>query len=131
MLFFISFLMIRRPPRSTLTYTLFPCATLFRSLDMRRSEAREIIRKLVRVSDVVANNFSGEAMDRWELGYSDLVAIKPDIIMLSMPRSEEHTSELQSLMRISYAVFCLKKKKDITDKHIVNQNNISKNKTTH
>src|SRR3546814_908477 len=85
MLFFISFLMIRRPPRSTLTYTLFPCATLFRSLDMRRSEAREIIRKLVRVSDVVANNFSGEAMDRWELGYSDLVAIKPDIIMLSMP----------------------------------------------
>src|SRR3546814_1661464 len=74
--------MIRRPPRSTRTDTLFPYTTLFRSL----------ARVSIRACSVAAR--SGVA-SRWrERG----------------ERSEEHTSELQSLMRISYAVFCLKKK---------------------
>src|SRR3546814_14893942 len=77
------FLMIRRPPRSTRTDTLFPYTTLFRSLHYR-------------IIDV--SSFK-EVARRWF----------PRIYFAS-PRSEEHTSELQSLMRISYAVFCLKKK---------------------
>src|SRR3546814_12859003 len=82
---FIFFLMIRRPPRSTRTDTLFPYTTLFRSLTGRLPAFTAAITHL-----------SGE-LDRRGEG--------------SGPRSEEHTSELQSLMRISYAVFCLKKKK--------------------
>src|SRR3546814_11834709 len=80
------FLMIRRPPRSTRTDTLFPYTTLF------RSELR------VKESDRIA----AMAASLRTLGIA--VEEAPD-------RSEEHTSELQSLMRISYAVFCLKKKK--------------------
>src|SRR3546814_4142902 len=98
-LFFFFFLMIRRPPRSTRTDTLFPYTTLFRSL--------------------VAEN----------RGQGGLATVKGDVRSLHVGlleehglrelaaranaggRSEEHTSELQSLMRISYAVFCLKKKK--------------------
>src|SRR3546814_9190186 len=78
--------MIRRPPRSTRTDTLFPYTTLFRSL----SVAGEIS------SSVSPTNKPEQQWEkqRW-----------------STRRSEEHTSELQSLMRISYAVFCLKKKK--------------------
>src|SRR3546814_10890691 len=84
------FLMIRRPPRSTRTDTLFPYTTLFRSGD----RSREGIGGAA-VSDAVGNlrRPSGQASG------------------LMSRRSEEHTSELQSLMRISYAVFCLKKKK--------------------
>src|SRR3546814_4064582 len=74
--------MIRRPPRSTRTDTLFPYTTLFRS---DRSGA-------------------GRLDDRQVLARSP--PSDPEVL-----RSEEHTSELQSLMRISYAVFCLKKKK--------------------
>src|SRR3546814_9742558 len=74
--------MIRRPPRSTRTDTLFPYTTLFRS-DIAQVE----------LLDRIAN-----ALDIQ--------------IMMYARRSEEHTSELQSLMRISYAVFCLKKKKN-------------------
>src|SRR3546814_20607844 len=77
------FLMIRRPPRSTRTDTLFPYTTLFRST----------------VSGVSASSKSSQSsMDSMPLASTLLI------------RSEEHTSELQSLMRISYAVFCLKKK---------------------
>src|SRR3546814_947686 len=91
--------MIRRPPRSTRTDTLFPYTTLFRSHD-DRSEAG--------VGELV-----GRDVDR------DLQVRRPFhrfVARGAMKRSEEHTSELQSLMRISYAVFCLKKKKrnDIT-----------------
>src|SRR3546814_3203253 len=70
--------MIRRPPRSTRTDTLFPYTTLFRS--------------------------------PWPTGAKSSGSTNPNPTILS--RSEEHTSELQSLMRISYAVFCLKKKKE-------------------
>src|SRR3546814_17448244 len=83
--FFLFFLMIRRPPRSTRTDTLFPYTTLFRSI------------LLPEVGGV------GQA----RLLQSRVLVIGAG----GLGRSEEHTSELQSLMRISYAVFCLKKKK--------------------
>src|SRR3546814_1975059 len=86
--------MIRLPPRSTRTDTLFPYTTLFRSHDLA-------------VMDVEA---VGERQRR------ALLDVRLDVVLvdggdLLVGRSEEHTSELQSLMRISYAVFCLKKKK--------------------
>src|SRR3546814_5559135 len=79
--------MIRRPPRSTRTDTLFPYTTLFRSFP-RRARGR------------LRARLFGECQQRL-----------PGHQHLDRRRSEEHTSELQSLMRISYAVFCLKKKK--------------------
>src|SRR3546814_9402469 len=88
------FLMIRRPPRSTRTDTLFPDTTLFRSRVQFGVEGQL---SLFEELPIKAEGTTEETM-------SELVgAIKT--------RSEEHTSELQSLMRISYAVFCLKKKK--------------------
>src|SRR3546814_2908223 len=101
--------MIRRPPRSTRTDTLFPYTTLFRSpmvaflVDgkpvalLQEQPARYLLVEPAtgerrRVTAQVAEELSGEAY------------------VLYRPRSEEHTSELQSLMRISYAVFCLKNK---------------------
>src|SRR3546814_4700551 len=84
------FLMIRRPPRSTRTDTLFPYTTLFRS-----------------IPDVVEL-----------LTLTGLAKSKGEARRTVAERSEEHTSELQSLMRISYAVFCLKKKKTIINNSI-------------
>src|SRR3546814_12414503 len=96
MLFFF-FLMIRRPPRSTRTDTLFPYPTLFRS----RTTA-----KLFPFEFMV----NGELK---ELAIEGAISVfGAEIYAASAIRSEEHTSELQSLMRISYAVFCLKKKKN-------------------
>src|SRR3546814_8736942 len=91
--------MIRRPPRSTRTDTLFPYTTLFRS---------ELLSDLVVV-------FGGDLdpFDRWHVlahRFRDSDDRLVDGLRIE-DRSEEHTSELQSLMRISYAVFCLKKKK--------------------
>src|SRR3546814_3370926 len=102
--------MIRRPPRSTRTDTLFPYTTLFRSLslcsywgDGQRKEAimsdHEPLDWLHLLSHAQAL-FPGAVIE---------VILTPDEI-IHIDRSEEHTSELQSLMRISYAVFCLKKK---------------------
>src|SRR3546814_4338798 len=90
--------MIRRPPRSTRTDTLFPYTTLFRSADA------------VWVNDTASSRISSRAFSEdcaflTTIASTDLTASAID------RRSEEHTSELQSLMRISYAVFCLKKKK--------------------
>src|SRR3546814_9446826 len=102
------FLMIRRPPRSTRTDTLFPYTTLFRS---GRAIARAARRPFLclRVSSY-ENSF---LLRRVRM--NALVASKAKRNIASrgvmLTRSEEHTSELQSLMRISYAVFCLKKKK--------------------
>src|SRR3546814_11823285 len=91
------FLMIRRPPRSTRTDTLFPYTTLFRSAKAAR------------------NSPSGRRMRRIKIrapGKSFTLSNVPQAMIRSkLARSEEHTSELQSLMRNSYAVFCLKKKK--------------------
>src|SRR3546814_4288306 len=80
--------MIRRPPRSTRNDTLYPYTTLFRS-QFRADEVQDMIRGAYKASQWIKKR---QRAYRWK-------------------RSEEHTSELQSLMRISYAVFCLKKKK--------------------
>src|SRR3546814_14410323 len=89
---FFFFLMIRRPPRSTRTDTLFPYTTLFRSHD-RQGRPHLSRHSLPRRFPRARHAHQG-ARRR----------------MVRGSRSEEHTSELQSLMRISYAVFCLKKK---------------------
>src|SRR3546814_2452193 len=101
-LVFFFFLMIRRPPRSTRTDTLFPYTTLFRSC--------------CSVCPVPPGNTVQPTA--WAaVSIIEPAGVKWYEKQLYASRSEEHTSELQSLMRISYAVFCLKKKK--------------KNKTTH
>src|SRR3546814_6772272 len=97
--------MIRRPPRPTRTDPLFPYTTLFRSRadqphgQLLRGGLQEAHRRDTARQDAVP-------------GHPPQLAAVPD-----RPRSEEHTSELQSLMRISYAVFCLKKKKHIQTTH--------------
>src|SRR3546814_3141297 len=101
--------MIRRPPRSTRTDTLFPYTTLFRS--HRQVPAGE---RLAEAHDVGAHAsvLAPEEPTRPAEPGGDLVRDQHDIVLVAQTtRSEEHTSELQSLMRISYAVFCLKKKK--------------------
>src|SRR3546814_11565469 len=101
----IFFLMIRRPPRSTRTDTLFPYTTLFRS--PISSSAIAILRALgvgPPYSVIILSNLPSEP------AFQNVGAILSD---RQRGRSEEHTSELQSLMRISYAVFCLKKKKEM------------------
>src|SRR3546814_5148425 len=110
--------MIRRPPRATRTDTLFPYTTLFRSLP--RAAAIEV--KFQRTKTERARPQPGHhrLLQRQRLCPRHLVLdgdVQPGWITvlfgqraLEMVRSEEHTSELQSLMRISYAVFCLKKK---------------------
>src|SRR3546814_7937354 len=100
--------MIRRPPRSIRTDTSFPYTTLFRS--HRHGEARSGAdgrRDRLRQVDVAR----GDArLPQPEFARPYRHDRRPDRIRASAPRSEEHTSELQSLMRISYAVFCLNKK---------------------
>src|SRR3546814_2569173 len=94
--------MIRLPPRSTRTDTLFPYTTLF------RSTASALSRTLSAAAVALSAAFSS---------VSATATFEASSAIASM-RSEEHTSELQSLMRISYAVFCLKKKKRYTqDNH--------------
>src|SRR3546814_9684989 len=112
--------MIRRPPRSTRTDTPFPYTTLFRSLrtphrarprpspsppasfGQLRSAILDQLGAAILVLD--AHRAGAGIEDHLEAGADIGLALRPT-------RSEEHTSELQSLMRISYAVFCLKKKK--------------------
>src|SRR3546814_3952807 len=106
--------MIRRPPRSTRTDTLFPYTTLFRS-GLRAGKDR---------NDRLSDPAIDKAPPRCRWGFSPrrcgraLAASRAPDRFCRRPvrrRSEEHTSELQSLMRISYAVFCLKKKTLIYD----------------
>src|SRR3546814_11943680 len=106
---FVFFLMFRRPPRSTRTDTLFPYTTLFRA-DARAADIEWLGdlwndygagvgkgRKLPEnTADIYVRQFA-----------SGLTANGGDAAAYAKTRSEEHTSELQSLMRISYAVFCL------------------------
>src|SRR3546814_8044363 len=107
--------MRRRPPRSTRTDTLFPYTTLFRSV--LRGVADQPGRVAHLVHDVVAGVDAGAAGDALVLqAVADVDAGRADLH--ADGRSEEHTSELQSLMRISYAVFCLKKKKHINIEQI-------------
>src|SRR3546814_3435673 len=106
--------MIRRPPRSTRTDTLFPYTTLFRSeLKSCVGASMSIIWPPTTPSLPAASarrpaSRQRTSEDGWVSG--DTMTPKANVSSAS-PRSEEHTSELQSLMRISYAVFCLKKKK--------------------
>src|SRR3546814_7293043 len=107
--------MIRLPPRSTRTDTLFPYTTLFRSVIGKNSD----IMRAARVGEGAV--VGDECVVEEEAFLADGVKVYPFKTIeagavLHTSRSEEHTSELQSLMRISYAVFCLKKK--TTDKHI-------------
>src|SRR3546814_7295450 len=103
--------MIRRPPRSTRTDTLFPYTTLFRSVGQRPGDRRSVGRYPVERS-------KHHHSSRFQLRFGELRYPERRPCRRRQPeredRSEEHTSELQSLMRISYAVFCLKKKKTIT-----------------
>src|SRR3546814_4943292 len=119
--------MIRRPPRSTRTDTLFPYTTLF------RSDLTAFAGHLLKNRQIVDWTWAPEP-------WSAVFAPRDDGVLLSLTykrehqvvawarqttagdyentaRSEEHTSELQSLMRISYAVFCLKKKKNMKQRH--------------
>src|SRR3546814_8995387 len=96
--------MIRRPPRSTRTDTLFPYTTLFRSPSVGGSG---VVRKVGRREP--ARNRSPQQCRHRRLAGAHFAAVAAGAERAW--RSEEHTSELQSLMRISYAVFCLKKKK--------------------
>src|SRR3546814_9661878 len=104
--------MIRRPPRSTRTDTLFPYATLFRSLGFREM-----------LLGIVGRRRAG--LDREGLAFQVVSSLDRTIgrdhqeEAAVVVRSEEHTSELQSLMRISYAVFCLKKTKHKNLLHMI------------
>src|SRR3546814_2396740 len=102
MLCLFFFLMIRRPPRSTRTDTLFPYTTLFRS---RGREAVGEEMDCGRIGERPDQAFDAETPRGRVEHAADRAPVDDD-----RHRSEEHTSELQSLMRISYAVFCLKKK---------------------
>src|SRR3546814_6094213 len=101
--------MIRRPPRSTRTDTLFPYTTLFRSgrYDGRDGEAVRRTRRQALGCGIGDHPPEEGGYEGLKIGQSAAERLG----RRGCPRSEEHTSELQSLMRISYAVFCLKKKK--------------------
>src|SRR3546814_10178568 len=109
--------MLRRPPRSTRTVTLFPYTPLFRSQVIEQAGA------------VIDHHHAAPAgpqhpadLGKGRLGAARVVQHAPGehVLEAAIGRSEEHTSELQSLMRISYAVFCLKKKtvNSIMHKHV-------------
>src|SRR3546814_2899686 len=107
--------MIRRPPRSTRTDTLFPYTTLFRSHTLFIGRFERIT---VNNSRIINENGSRLALPPLQLieqtsERENRQDWQRDLLVF---RSEEHTSELQSLMRISYAVFCLKKKKNNRNK---------------
>src|SRR3546814_8305080 len=95
--------MIRRPPRSTRTDTLFPYTTLFLSnLVALRDDASALALRGIAIAQLGNLDLAKSVLRKAVSARSRLPVAR---------RSEEHTSELQSLMRISYAVFCLKKKK--------------------
>src|SRR3546814_1379930 len=125
------FLMIRRPPRSTRTDTLFPYTTLFRSLGAGKVMASWAMADFDDV-DTFYGPDGAEKQQIYSLGYTYALSKRTNVYAVGSYaknvlgfddtkstfagvgirhqfRSEEHTSELQSLMRISYAVFCLKK----------------------
>src|SRR3546814_3569896 len=122
--------MIRRPPRSTRTDTLFPYTTLFRSLGLNQEPT------------VMPNHQLENNGLEWTLTLVHRRVIPRNAAPLNneqemscapsaVGRSEEHTSELQSLMRISYAVFCLKKKKQTNRNHKQQASYNKQNEKTH
>src|SRR3546814_7526066 len=110
--------MIRLPPRSTRTDTLFPYTTLFRSEAFRREihEGLNVVENWNGANGFVFFGKGGEIatnrIHEQEISVLALHLLQASLVYVNTSdRSEEHTSELQSLMRISYAVFCLKTKK--------------------
>src|SRR3546814_7058812 len=111
--------MIRRPPRSTRTDTLFPYTTLFRSVINSLVQLFDLDRVLHGFARALIGRFpiyesflysTAEHQNGAAIGKVTVHAVELFFVDNIRLRSEEHTSELQSLMRISYAVFCLKKK---------------------
>src|SRR3546814_6371133 len=143
------FLMIRRPPRSTRTDTLFPYTTLFRACNAtaktanrgtnrnkpKNSKATAISTYRIQAGSCVADGVMVRLIEgvraRTLVWLMDgLTNVRSDALTSAPFRSEEHTYELQSLMRISYAVFCLKNNTTLT---LINKHNsiILSNKVTH
>src|SRR3546814_6839718 len=118
--------MIRRPPRSTRTDTLFPYTTLFRSSAGERRGDGDDAMLTFKVLSALLVYPEREVIDSLE----EMAAIV-DREALLPARSEEHTSELQSLMRISYAVFCLKKKTNTQLKRKRSENTVRKHRHRH
>src|SRR3546814_3620458 len=109
--------MIPRPPRSTRTDTLVPYTTLFRSVVEGLADLGDVgadlgvgeqLARLVAAGGIA--HLGGAAAHQGDRPVAGLLQPAQHHDLREVPRSEEHTSELQSLMRISYAVFCLKKK---------------------
>src|SRR3546814_9953979 len=113
--------MIRRPPRSTRTYTLFPYTPLFRSVagQLRQTEALPGCYGVVRLARHLWRDFAGRGVGAaaWLRGGLYRQGHRRGVLRLR--RSEEHPSELQSLMRTSYAGFCLKKKQTHDPKELL------------
>src|SRR3546814_13249444 len=109
------FLMIRRPPISTRTDTLFPYTTLFRSQQAFTHNHKPYLKPWF---------FFSPKSQLTKTKTKPMTKLNINLFVLS--RSEEHTSELQSLMRISYAVFCLKKKKKTTHMYTNTMQSIAK-----
>src|SRR3546814_5567154 len=148
--------MLRPPPGATRTDTLFPYTTLFRSFPDAAPEVRgdariqraipavgdDVDRGLLRHRPILIRNGSAPAPPAGLLRFARTdgrgrIILNPPSSREARPfsaviaRSEEHTSELQSLMRISYAVFCLKKKKKIQQPHIIARHHVSENPSQH
>src|SRR3546814_6464384 len=107
--------MIRRPPRSTRTDTLFPYTTLFRSVVLLNDDftPMDFVVEVLQVFFAMNREKATQVMLHVHTRGKGVCGV----YTREVARSEEHTSELQSLMRISYAVFCLKKKKKIKILH--------------
>src|SRR3546814_648505 len=105
---------IQRPPQSTRTDTHFPYTTLFRSLPWRAKQYKNSLKVRQRKSSWCPASWLISLSDHLEFNRYRMIT------NLQQDRSEEHTSELQSLMRISYAVLCLKKT-NIKPRHMYNQ----------
>src|SRR3546814_7721670 len=108
--------MIRRPPRSTRTDTLFPTPTLFRSETAARASGnrpteQNVTSPALQVRDAIGlTPAQARSLDTFRAVLERTAAVKLRPVPLTPDRSEEHTSELQSLMRNSYAVFCMNNK---------------------
>src|SRR3546814_6934495 len=124
-MFVLFVLRLRRPPKSTRTDTLFPSTTLFRSVCTRSAaSSTSSAPAAIAMASACGKRCGATSTSRSSPMVLSARAAEP-------MRSEEHTSELQSLMRISYAVFCLKKKKNTQDSTQTAQQQLTKihNKT--
>src|SRR3546814_10825945 len=114
--------MILLPPRFTRTVTLFPYTTLFRSFQRGGFGHRHVLSIARQIREQLCTLFGAQCAHAADIGFRNSVDVRMvvngrlDAVLAQQvqQRSEEHTSELQSLMRISYAVFCLKKKNNTT-----------------